>query len=109
MTRGSQPSNQLQVLGKQPAPMLYLLLPVEARLNPLLVRAMSKVLAAATALHSDDENLNPDVALRCKEKEEKKRRKAEKKVAKEERKRIEEEERERRAIESVGRVYERRS
>src|SRR5258706_2644170 len=59
-------------------------------------------LAAATVLHSDDENLNPDVALRRKEKEEKKRRKAEKKAAKEEKKRIGEEIRERRAMESVG-------
>ena len=64
-------------------------------------------LAAASALHSDDENLNPDVALHRKEKEEKKRRKAEKKAAKEEKKRIEEEERERRAMESVGRERER--
>ena len=32
-------------------------------------------LAAVTVLHSDDENLNPDVTLRRKEKEEKKRRK----------------------------------
>lgn len=73
----------------------------------------AKTLAAASALHSDDENLNPDVALRRKEKEEKKRRKAEKKAAKEEKKRIEEEERERRAMESVGRererLYERKS
>ena len=64
-------------------------------------------LAAATVLHSDDENLNPDVALRHKEKEEKKRRKAEKKAAKEEKKRIIEEVRERRAMESVGRDRER--
>ena len=64
-------------------------------------------LAAATVLHSDDENLNPDVALRRKEKEEKKRRKAEKKAAKEEKKRITEEVRERRAMESVGRDRER--
>jgi len=60
-------------------------------------------LAAATVLHSDDESLNPDVALRRKEKEEKKRRKAEKKAAKEEKKRIEEEMRERRVMKSVGR------
>ena len=64
-------------------------------------------LAAASVLHSDDENLNPDVALRRKEKEEKKRRKAEKKAAKEEKKRITEEVRERRAMESVGRDRER--
>ena len=72
-----------------------------------------KVLAATTALHSDDEKLNPDVALGRKEKEEKKRRKAEKKAAKEEKKRIEQEERERRAMEYVGRererLYDRRS
>jgi hypothetical protein len=72
-------------------------------------------LAAATVLHSDDESLNPDVALRRKEKEEKKRRKAERKAAKEEKKRIEEEVRERRAMVSVGqerereRLHERRS
>ena len=46
-------------------------------------------LAAATVLHSDDENLNLDVAVRHKEKEDKKRRK---KAAKEE-KRYESDER----------------
>jgi len=74
----------------------------------------ARALAAATALHSDDENLDPDAALRRKEKEERKRRKAEKKGAKEVKKRIEEEARERRAMETVGReqdrerVYERK-
>jgi len=67
----------------------------------------AKALAAATALHSDDENLNPDAALHRKEKEEKKRRKAEKKAAKEEKKRSEEEEQERRAMKAVGRERER--
>jgi len=67
----------------------------------------AKALAAASALYSDDENLDLDVALRRKEREEKRRQKAEKKAAKEEKKRIGEEERERRAMEYVGRERER--
>jgi hypothetical protein len=115
MTRGFQPSKPAAgagpATGSNAVPAIASGGPSQSSTGP--GNAHMRVLAAATALHSDDENLNPDLALRLKEKEEKKRRKAEKKAAKEEKKRIEEEERERRAMEYVGRererLYERRS
>lgn len=109
MTRGFQPSKPAAgvapVTGSNAVPVSASGGPSQLSAGPS--NGYVTALAAASVLHSDDENLNPDVALRRKEKEEKKRRKAEKKAAKEEKKRTEEEVRERRAMESVGRERER--